>query len=322
MNTPHLARLAPLALALAVLPAAALASCGAALCSVNSNWTIENAQAEAGSTFDVRYEVLHQNRPFHGADAVGVGELHRHHDELSTMNRNLLAGWTRNFANGWGVAVTVPLLDRVHNHIHNHHGAKLYDSWNYTRVGDVRVQARRELLSNDDPLRPMSAGLTFGLKLPTGTTKVADRAGNKAERGVQPGTGTTDLLLGTYVQHRFAEHGVSAFVQLQHQGALNSHANYRPGPHTGLDVGVRKGVGERLGVLFQLNLVRKGRDKGSEAEPDDTGGRFVYASPGVSYALPHDLQLYGFYQHPLYRNVNGVQLTARRGLVVGLAGRM
>jgi hypothetical protein len=311
-----------LAMASFLAPSSAWASCGAAFCSVNSNWTIENAQAEAGSIFDLRYELMHLDQPYHGSDAVAVGQVRRHHDEVSTMNRNLLLSWTRNFANGWGVSVSLPVTDRVHDHLHNHHGKQFHDHWDSTRLGDARVLARRELLPAEDPLHPATAGITFGLKLPTGSTKMADRGGNRAERSMQPGTGTTDLLLGGYAQCRLTEQDLSAFIQLQHQAALNSHANYRPGHQTGLDLGVRKGVSERVGVLLQLNLVHKGRDKGSEAEPADTGGRYVYASPGLSFALPHNLQLYGFYQHPLYRDVNGVQLTARRGLVLGLAGRM
>jgi hypothetical protein len=32
-------------------------------------------------------------------------------------------------------------------------------------------------------------------------------------------------------------------------------------------------------------------------------------------------RLYGYYQHPLYQYVNGVQLTARRAVVVGVSTR-
>jgi hypothetical protein len=33
------------------------------------------------------------------------------------------------------------------------------------------------------------------------------------------------------------------------------------------------------------------------------------------------MQVYGFYQQPIYQNVNGVQLVARRAFMVGLSGR-
>ena len=41
-------------------------------------------------------------------------------------------------------------------------------------------------------------GLSFGLKLPTGEFDVRNAMGALAERSLQPGTGTTDLLLGAF----------------------------------------------------------------------------------------------------------------------------
>jgi hypothetical protein len=48
----------------------------------------------------------------------------------------------------------------------------------------------------------------------------------------------------------------------------------------------------------------------------------VFLSPGVSYAVGQSTQLYGYLQQALYRDVNGVQLTARRAFVFGLAGHL
>ena len=38
-------------------------------------------------------------------------------------------------------------------------------------------------------------------------------------------------------------------------------------------------------------------------------------------ALAANLQIYGFVQFPLYRSVNGVQLTADRAIAVGVSSR-
>ena len=61
----------------------------------------------------------------------------------------------------------------------------------------------------------------------------------------------------------------------------------------------------------------RGRDSGVQAEPEDSGGRAWYLSPGFSYAFTKDLQAYAFLQLPLYQYVNGVQLTASKAAVVG-----
>ena len=257
-----------------------------------------------------------------GSRKIYSGEIPGHHDEVSTQNRNLVLAYGHNFGNGFGVTVSAAAGQREHFHIHHHHGAIINDSWKFTELNDVRVIGRYQLLSVANPLKPASAGITFGIKLPTGKYDVDNEKGALAERSMQPGTGTTDLILGGYYHQKLTEIGASWFAQAQYQHALNTRENYRPGAQLGLDLGVRKSLAGGFGVQAQLNYVHKGADSGSEAEPESSGGRFLYASPGVSYALPHAMQLYAFYQVPLHRHVRGVQLTANRALVIGLSGQL
>ena len=44
-------------------------------------------------------------------------------------------------------------------------------------------------------------------------------------------------------------------------------------------------------------------------------------SPGLSYAVSDSIQIYGFFQQPLYQHVNSVQLTANQAFVVGMSAR-
>jgi hypothetical protein len=41
----------------------------------------------------------------------------------------------------------------------------------------------------------------------------------------------------------------------------------------------------------------------------------------VAYAIGKDWQAYAFLQQALYQYVNGVQLVAERGVVLGISGR-
>jgi len=110
-------------------------------------------------------------------------------------------------------------------------------------------------------------------------------------------------------------------VQALAQLPLNAYQEYRPGNRLTLDLGGRYEMGEKVGLLLQLNALYKARDRGDQAEPDDTGGKFLFLSPGLSYALSRQFQAYGFVQLPLYQNVNGVQLVARNAVAVGLSMR-
>jgi hypothetical protein len=322
LSDPRISQALLAAACAAAMPSLALASCGSAFCSVNTNWTTESAMTEPGSSFDLRYEYINQTQPRAGSDKVAVGQIPHEHDEVSTANRNLLATYSHTFNSTWGLSIIAPLVDRNHFHLHNDDdGGKTPERWSFTELGDMRMVARYQLPFLGDPTNPSTAGVTFGLKLPTGRTKIANADGDVAERTLQPGTGTTDAIIGAYYHQKLPQWNASWFVQAQVQQALNSHDDFKPGTQFGIDAGVRYGVSDKLGALVQINALVKRRDSGAQAEPEDSGGRYLSISPGLSYAITDKIQVYGFIQKPVYQHVNGVQLTADKSLVLGLSSR-
>jgi hypothetical protein len=304
---------------LSALAAPAQASCGSAFCSINTDWGAGTTGLVEGSSLDVRYEHIRQDQPRTGSRRIAVGEIPHHHDEVRTLNRNLVATYSHTWASGWGITATLPFADRDHLHIHNHRGAKLPEEWNFRELGDVRVTGRYQRHLEGSDAAPRIASVFLGLKLPTGKTDVSNDQGAVAERSLQPGSGTTDLILGALYHQQLASSGAAWFAQVQLQQPLNSHDDFRPGAQLGVDLGYAHPVTERLSGLLQLNLLAKARDRGAQAEPDDSGGRSVFLSPGLSYKLGEMFRVYAYYQHPLYQYVNGVQLTARRAVVLGVS---
>ena len=320
MHQPH-PFLAALTAAGALLPAAASASCGSAFCSVNTDWNVQGAYTEPGGRAELRYEFLRQGQLRAGSAKVSPGQLPRHHDELYTVNQALFGTFDYSFGD-WGLNLIVPLVQREHEHIHNHHGQPLLEQWDYRGVGDIRVAARRQWrAAGDDMSLARSWGALAGLKLPSGRTGVTNDDGDAAERSLQPGTGTTDAFAGGFYQLAWPRTGVSAFVQGVYGSALNSYRDYRPGHRTNLDAGLRYDATPQWALLLQLNALWRGRDSGAQAEPEDSGGRFLFLSPGLSWSPGRDLQLFALVQLPLYQYVNGVQLTAAWGATAGLGWR-
>ena len=309
--------------ALLLAPLSAAASCGSAFCTINTSWDAHGGWLEPGARLDLRYESIRQDQPRHGTSNVGVGEVPRHHDEVLTLNRNLLGTFDYTFNQDWGVNVLAPIVARQHDHVHNHGGGQIPESWDFTELGDVRVMARRRLSTTENAQAPSVAttGVNFGLKLPTGKTDVRNGEGELAERTLQPGSGTTDAVLGAYGSTHLPTRNLSWFVQGLVQLPLAPHDAYRPGNRLTLDTGARYDMGDKIGLLLQLNALLKGRDRGAQAEPDDTGGTFLFLSPGVSYAFTQQLQAYAFVQLPVYQNVNGVQLVPRYALAMGVNAR-
>jgi len=300
----------------------AQASCGAAFCSINTSWDVQGAWLEPGARFDLRYEYIKQDQPRSGSKKVAVGEIPHHHDEVVTRNQNWLPSLDYTLDRDWGLNALLPVVHRGHEHIHNHRGEQLLDTWNFTEVGDARIVARRRLATFEDGAPSVGTlGVNFGLKLPTGRTDVRNGSGELAERSLQPGSGTTDLLAGAYYSKSLPMRNTSWFVQGQLQQPLSSHQDYRPGRKFMADTGVRYLVGEKTSLMLQANALLRARDSGAQAEPEDTGGKALYLSPGAGYGVTERLQVYGFVQLPVYQYVNGVQLTARRAFSVGVTSR-
>ena len=306
----------------AALSLQAHASCGAAFCLVNTDWAAQGNFTDTGVRLDLHYESIDLDQPRTGTDRIGVGQVARHHDEVETRNRNVVAGLDWNFAPNWGVAFTLPYVDRYHLHVHNHQGTKVPETWSFRELGDARVQGRYvDTFVSDDATRMRSWGVTFGAKLPTGKDDVKNGDGEEAERTLQPGTGTTDALLGVFLNGAAPQTPWSWFTRASLVLPMNSRAGYKPARQLQLDAGVRYAATTSLGAMLQVNANFRGRDSGANAEPDDSGQRQVFASPGVTWNATRDAQLYAFVQLPVYQAVNGVQLTADWSALAGVSFR-
>lgn len=306
-------------LAIGALPASAWASCGATFCTVNTDWSVQEAATQPGWRMDLRFEYVDQDQPRQGTNDVSVGHVPRHHDEVRTINRNWLLGVAYTFDKHWGVSVDLPVVSRTHTHIHNHHGAQIVDRWNFTDVGDIRVLGRYQFTGG--ALQPQASGIRFGFKLPTGPFDVANSEGEEAERSLQPGTGTTDFLIGGYYQRNATRWPGSWFAQILYQYPLQERDRYRPGNQLQMDVGARYRLTDSLSALWQFNAHYKGKDRGDNAESQDTGSRMLAVSPGLGYQLTPQVQMFGFVQLPVYQDVNGVQITADWYATVGVSAR-
>lgn len=319
----HRHRITVLAALLGGACTAADASCGAAFCLVDTDWSAQGAWVESGVRIDLRHERIDLDQPRAGRGRIAFGSLPRHHDEIETRNRNWIASADWNLGARWGIAAALPYVDRDHRHVHNHHGERLLDAWSFRGVGDARVQARfvAAAATTAETARASAWGFTFGAKLPTGKRDAANGAGALAERSLQPGTGTTDALVGAFWHGAAPLDGWSWFARAHAQLPLAARDGFRPGRQWQLDGGVRYAPTPRLGLMLQANGIAKARDAGANAEPADSGQRMLFASPGISWNATRHLQAYAFLQLPLYQRVNGVQLTADWSAVAGLSLR-
>ncbi len=306
------------ATALMALSSAAFASCGSSFCSLETSLDSQGVSTEPGQFgLDLRFEFVKQDALRAGNKSISRAETAAEETtELKTFNRNLIATLTYALTSQWGLAASLPFVNRSHAHIAEPAGAAERESWSFSELSDARMFARYQFDRPHDA--PDSSGMQFGVKLPSGEYKVKNMDHQLAERSLQPGTGSTDVIIGGHYAYKPAFRQVTYFVSAQYQYALAKRAGYRAGDQLSLTGGLAYAYADNAAVMLQLNGLNKGRDSGRNAEPDVSGGRYIFASPGVRYAVGKDMQVYGFAQAPLYRNVNGIQLTANWTLVAGI----
>lgn len=293
----------------------AYASCGSAFCSINTQWDVQGVTANSGTQVGLRYESIKQDQLRNGRDKISINDLTGvEHAEVETKNQNWLLNVDHAINDTWGISVVIPYVDRFHEHIHDPGGAAEDETWDFTRLGDIRITGKYKPAAN-------RMGYMFGVKLPTGDYDIANSDGEEAERSLQPGTGTTDAILGVYYNVHSLNSPSSWFADAHLQQALDGRAGFKPGQHLTLDGGYHYAASHKVGLMVQLNGLVKGKDKGINAEPDDSGGEFIFLSPGISIMATSSLNLFAFLQQPLYQRVNGVQLTADYGYVLGVNGR-
>lgn len=310
------ARAAALVLLCASTYPSAHAGCSSAFCSLEGPGSLSGIGT--GPRLDWRYEYIEQDQPRLRRDKLAVGEVRQHHDEIRTRNQNLLTRFEYGIGNRVAWVIEMPLVRRLHEHVHHHHGQRFFDSWEFAGLGDVRMSGRWRIAGSEHAMDSWVA--SAGIKFAAARFDRSNDHGDAAERSLQAGSGTQDALVGVayYRTLDLRHRPTQSFAQVRAQLPLHSRDDFRPGDKVNVDAGLNYPLSQHLQALLQLNAQFSGRDRGREAEPEDTGGQAWWLSPGLGLRLGKQWHAYGIVQIPLLQRVNGVQLTANWALALGL----
>lgn len=300
----------------------ARASCGSATCPIDPQSL--NLPFAGQWTLDLSFQYIDQDELYSGRDRVShpavpaEGELeHRTVNRLTTLLANYAATPDLYFS------VSVPYVSRYHEH---------FDGGDFERfrldgLGDVALSGRYRFLPD------LSASLA--VKLPTGSRSSTNDEGVEAEPTIAPGTGSTDLSAGLVWQRTanvpsltYGPLGNTAampyFVGITGRWNGVGTRSYRVGEELQVNAGLHYPVSETFQALFQVNARFKGKDDVGETDAvrDDTGGSFVYLSPGARVAFSPKTALYGYVQLPIYQRINGVNITSKYNFFGGLQVRL
>jgi hypothetical protein len=170
-------------------------------------------------------------------------------------------------------------------------------------------------------------GVQLGVKLPTGKYGTDVRfssgpaAGAALDASLQPGTGSTDIIVGAYYYQPIGRN-FDVFADAQFQSAVRSKQDqpgndFRPGNAATVSFGVRYEENPNWVPQLQMNLLHKSVDQGALADIYSTAGYVAYLSPGLTAKVSGKLHVFAFAQLPVYSDLVGYQLFPRYTFSVG-----
>lgn len=259
--------------------------------------------------------------------SLGGGEI-----EKQTINHYATLGVSFRPNSAWSLNLLVPYVLRDHTT----YGMQLQpytpaetapdqvSGAHVSNLGDVKLIA-----SYQGFLPTRNFGVQLGVKAPTGQFGTAvnfnsgPNAGTPLDASLQAGTGSTDVIVGTYYYQPVSQN-FDAFATVQFESAL-AHSmtrpgnDYRPGNTLTMSTGLRYMAEPRWMPQLQLNLSRKNADQGALADTTDTAGTVAYLSPGLTAQLKGGLYAYSLLQVPVYSNLSGYQLFPRWTATAGVS---
>ncbi len=213
------------------------------------------------------------------------------------------------FNRSWGLQVELPYDVRYFRTTGGASGNDIV-STTWGAFGDLRLEGIYTGFSPD-----MSAGVTFGLKLPTGDFTRNDAYGD-IDRDSELGTGSTDLLLGGFYRHTLnsVTRGLYWFAQAKLDVPTFIQDQYRPGVELDTALGLyyqHWSIGKvNIIPVAQVIPCERTSDSGAaSASPVASGYQRILLSPGIEFDL-HPVKIYADVEFPVYEHTRGDQLVA------------
>lgn len=305
MSTSSGSKLARAAALLALAPSLAHAcACGCGMFDLGMPGL--GLPTESGGSVNLQGTFLDQNQAMQGGSKIPLSQSPDQKIRTAFYNINVQYQFNRD----WGMMAMVPYWERSFDTNANFGGGapQIVNSKTNT-LSDIRLMGIYSGFSPD-----MSTGLIFGLKLPTGTYTAPG-----FDRDTQPGTGSTDLLLGGYRVGQ--NHRWGWYVQGMYRSAIATRDDYRPGNSLQFVAGMHyDGFRHSSHVipLLQVNATIRNQDTGINSNTPNSGLKTVYLTPGAMIDITRHWQANATVYLPLYQRVNGIQLLPRQVASVGI----
>ena len=258
----------------------------------------------AGGTVWTEYDFMNQYINWHAT--TPASGFYNNDKKLAT--NFVTVGGQYMFNRSWGAMLEVPYWERNYRGAYNGNNDDVH-SFDTNSIGDIRIFGMWTGLQED-----MSTGFLGGFKVPSGYWHYPPY-----DRDTQIGTGSTDLLIGGYKMGNIPlisveDRPFGYFAQGLYDIPFAYQDHYKPGREVDIGLGAYYNFGvvgplTELAPLLSFLGSDRARDRGTNANPAGTGYDRVQIAPGIETTLKN-VRIYADVELPIFRNMNGYQLTA------------
>jgi hypothetical protein len=286
-----------LLLAVVLAPSAGWAcACGCGVFDVGTGLMLPEG---AGGMVHVNYDYQDQDHNWSGTSSAP----NANNDDKEIRTHFVTVGLQYMLDRSWGVQAEVP-YDFRHFRTRDDAGNIVSRSW--SQLGDIRVEGVCTGFFED-----MSAGVTLGLKLPTGSHTFDS---DVVDRDTQIGTGSTDISFGCFYRGNLTKGNKwDWFAQLHLDVPVLIQGEYRPGIELDAAAGIYyKGwyVGRtKISPVAQVITSERTSDGGANSDKPNSGYQRIMLSPGVEFDM-HPVSVYADVEVPVFQDFRGNQVVA------------
>jgi len=291
---------------------------------VLSPWTLDEGQGAFG--FRLVYTKPRQ-RSDALLEALAAQHIHAHNTDY---NLNASLGAAYGISHRLTVSVELPYVRRDHlrEGEHSHAGGaainEVMQLGSVSGLGDLNLLGKYRLTSGTTS----GLALIAGIKAPTGSTHKHSTDGERLETEHQPGTGSWDPVIGAAAGSRAGPLSISASALYQFsgrgaqhtwlgdrlQGGISLSHRFGEAPHEHeashnhhhgdeLDEHAEPHPHSTWDAFIELGSEWEGRQRvGSEVE-QASGGKWIYAAPGVRFTSAGGWSVGGALAVPLWQDI-------------------
>ena len=186
-------------------------------------------------------------------------------------------------------------------------------------IGDIKLISRYRIWSQKKK-DPFNLAVGAGLKMPTGTTDEKDDSGKCLPGFLQTGSGSWDPVVELGAHKVMGRHWLSSYFmyRMTTEGELGDRDFERPDVFK-YNFAYACALSNLFDLQIELNGEVKGKAKLDDVKQDNTGGHIVYLTPGVHFKFYKGMHFDVGVAIPVYRDLNGTQLSEDYRIVTKLA---